>query len=44
MRRRLLTLTLLHAESDLQKLDIDGWEDRATSLFDLEKIIWPATG
>ncbi|AMY00092.1 aminoglycoside 3'-phosphotransferase/choline kinase family protein [Mesorhizobium ciceri] len=42
MRRRLLTLTLLHAESDLRKVDIDGWEDRATSLFDLGDIIWPS--
>ncbi|MEP9398223.1 hypothetical protein [Mesorhizobium sp. KR2-14] len=41
MRRRLLTLTLLHAESDLRKVDIDGWEDRATRLFDLGDIIWP---
>lgn len=44
MRRRLLTLTLLHAESDLRKVDIDGWEDRATRLFDLGDIIWPRAG
>ena len=41
MKRRLLTLTLLHAESDLRKIDIPGWESRATSLFDLEDSIWP---
>lgn len=44
MRRRLLTLTLLHAESDLRKIDIDGWEERATRLFDLGDIIWPRAG
>ncbi|ANH04073.1 phosphotransferase [Shinella sp. HZN7] len=41
MRRRLLTLTFLHAESDLRKIDIDGWQSRATTLFDLGEIIWP---
>lgn len=41
MRRRLLTLTLLHRASDIRKVQIPGWESRAASLFDLENIMWP---
>ncbi|PZU88336.1 MAG: phosphotransferase [Shinella sp.] len=41
MRRRLLTLALLHAESDISKIDIDSWQHRANSLFDLGSISWP---
>ena len=42
MRRRLLTLMLLHRASDLRKIDIDGWEARIGSLADLETVVWPA--
>ena len=42
MRRRLLTLMLLHRASDLRNIDIDGWEDRVESLLDLEDIVWPS--
>ncbi len=41
MRRRLLTLMLLHRASDLRNVHIDGWEDRIANLFELEKIVWP---
>jgi len=41
MRRRLLTLTVLHRASDLRNIDIFGWEDRIENLLDLEDIIWP---
>lgn len=42
LRRRLLTLMVLHQESDLRKLSVPGWQDRASSLFDLENLLWPA--
>ncbi|WP_186418826.1 aminoglycoside 3'-phosphotransferase/choline kinase family protein [Bosea sp. CS1GBMeth4] len=41
MRRRLLTLMVLHRASDLRHIYIEGWEARIGSLFDLENIIWP---
>ncbi|MCJ2091856.1 aminoglycoside 3'-phosphotransferase/choline kinase family protein [Methylobacterium sp. J-072] len=41
MRRRLLTLMLLHRASDLRHIDIDGWEARAGRLVDLENVVWP---
>lgn len=40
MRRRLLTLMLLHRASDLRNVRIDGWEGRVESLFDLENLLW----
>ncbi len=42
MRRRLLTLMLLHRASDLRNVAIDGWESRIDRLSDLEDVIWPA--
>jgi len=42
LRRRLLTLMVLHQESDLRKLTVPDWQDRAASLFDLENLLWPA--
>lgn len=40
--RRLLTLTFLHRASDpLRKIAIPGWQHRAESLVDLEKLLWP---
>jgi hygromycin-B 7''-O-kinase len=42
MRRRLLTLTLLHRASDLRNVRVEGWEARVGRLTDLEDVIWPA--
>ncbi|AWN54575.1 aminoglycoside 3'-phosphotransferase/choline kinase family protein [Methylobacterium sp. 17Sr1-1] len=42
MRRRLLTLMLLHRASDLRNVAIDGWETRVGSLADLETVVWPS--
>lgn len=44
MRRRLLTLTVLHRASDLRNVHIDGWEARISELTDLEEVIWPVEG
>jgi hygromycin-B 7''-O-kinase len=41
MRRRLLTLMVLHRASDLRHIYIEGWEARISKLADLETIIWP---
>ncbi|CAN7684452.1 aminoglycoside phosphotransferase family protein [Bosea sp. LjRoot90] len=41
MRRRLLTLMVLHRASDLRHIYIDGWEARISKLADLETVIWP---
>ncbi|RXT52420.1 phosphotransferase [Bosea sp. Tri-44] len=41
MRRRLLTLMILHRASDLRHIYIDGWEARISKLADLETVIWP---
>ncbi|MGE7472684.1 aminoglycoside phosphotransferase family protein [Bosea sp. NPDC003192] len=41
MRRRLLTLMVLHRASDLRHVYIEGWETRIRKLVDLETIIWP---
>ena len=40
MRRRLLTLILLHRASDLRNVRIAGWEARISTLTDLEDVIW----
>ncbi|SER33351.1 hygromycin-B 7''-O-kinase [Faunimonas pinastri] len=42
LRRRLLTLMVLHRASDLRNVAIDGWQDRVQSLFDLEDLVWPS--
>ena len=41
MRRRLLTLTLLHRASDLRNVHVEGWETRISKLTDLEDLVWP---
>ncbi|MGF3024008.1 aminoglycoside phosphotransferase family protein [Methylobacterium aquaticum] len=41
MRRRLLTLMLLHRASDLRNIWINDWESRVGMLPDLANIIWP---
>lgn len=42
MRRRLLILMALHHASDFRILTIPDWENRISSLFDLEQLIWPS--
>ncbi|CAN7633703.1 aminoglycoside phosphotransferase family protein [Bosea sp. LjRoot237] len=44
MRRRLLTLMVLHRASDLRHIYIEGWEARISKLTDLENVIWPIEG
>jgi hygromycin-B 7''-O-kinase len=40
--RRLLALMFLHRASDpLRHVSIRGWEHRAETLFDLQKMLWP---
>lgn len=41
MRRRLLTLMLLHRASDLRKIAIPGWEDMIDHLQGLQGLVWP---
>lgn len=41
MRRRLLILSLLHAESYIRKIDIEGWQERVETLADLGEVCWP---
>ncbi|TNC47713.1 phosphotransferase [Rubellimicrobium rubrum] len=44
MRRRLLTLMVLHRASDLRNVRIEGWEARISKLTELEDVIWPHEG
>ncbi len=41
MRRRLMTLMVLHRASDLRKIDIAGWASAINRLHDVEDLIWP---
>jgi hygromycin-B 7''-O-kinase len=42
LTRRLLTLMFLHRASDpLRHICIEGWHNRADSLHDLERMLWP---
>lgn len=41
MRRRLVTLMVLHRASDLRGINIDGWATAIDRLHDLEDLIWP---
>jgi hygromycin-B 7''-O-kinase len=42
LRRRLMALALLHRASDLNRqVCIDGWQQRAGDLFELERLLWP---
>ncbi len=42
LTRRLMTLLLLHRFSNLEaQIRIPGWQDRASSLAELERLIWP---
>jgi hygromycin-B 7''-O-kinase len=42
LTRRLLILMLLHRASDpVRHICIDGWQDKADTLTDLERLLWP---
>jgi hygromycin-B 7''-O-kinase len=42
LTRRLMTLALLHRFSDLNRqICIEGWQQRACDLFELERLLWP---
>lgn len=41
LKRRLMTLMLLHAASDLNShICIEGWQDKANDLVELQELIW----
>ena len=43
MKRRLMALMLLHRASDLNShICIEGWQERASDLVELQELIWPA--
>jgi hygromycin-B 7''-O-kinase len=42
LARRLMTLALLHRFSDLNRqICIEGWQQKAGDLFELERLLWP---
>jgi hygromycin-B 7''-O-kinase len=42
LKRRLLTLLLLHRASDpVRHICIDGWQQKAGDLFELQELLWP---
>jgi hygromycin-B 7''-O-kinase len=42
LTRRLMTLALLHRFSDLSRqICIEGWQQKADDLFELERLLWP---
>jgi hygromycin-B 7''-O-kinase len=42
LTRRLMTLALLHRFSDLNRqICIEGWQQMAGDLFELERLLWP---
>jgi hygromycin-B 7''-O-kinase len=42
LTRRLMTLALLHRFSDLNRqICIEGWQQKAADLFELERLLWP---
>ena len=42
MKRRLMALALLHRFSDLNRqICIEGWQQRAADLFELQDLLWP---
>jgi len=43
LKRRLLTLMLLHQASDLNRhICIEGWQSKAATLWQLQELIWPS--
>jgi hygromycin-B 7''-O-kinase len=42
LKRRLMALTLLHRFSDpARQICIEGWQERADNLFELQDLLWP---
>jgi hygromycin-B 7''-O-kinase len=42
LKRRLMALTLLHRFSDpVRQICIEGWQERAGNLFELQELLWP---
>jgi hygromycin-B 7''-O-kinase len=42
LARRLMMLALLHRFSDLNRqICIEGWQQQAGDLFELERLLWP---
>ena len=42
LKRRLMGLMLLHRDSDLNShICLEGWQERATDLVELQDLIWP---
>jgi hygromycin-B 7''-O-kinase len=42
LKRRLMALMLLHRASDLNShICIEGWQERANNLIELQELIWP---
>jgi hygromycin-B 7''-O-kinase len=42
MKRRLMTLMLLHRASDpVSHICIEGWQQKAADLFELQELLWP---
>jgi hygromycin-B 7''-O-kinase len=39
--RRLMTLLLLHRFSNLALIRIEGWQQKAADLYELERLLWP---
>jgi hygromycin-B 7''-O-kinase len=39
--RRLMTLLLLHRFSNLAEIRIEGWQQKAADLYELERLLWP---
>jgi hygromycin-B 7''-O-kinase len=43
LTRRLMALVLLHRFSDLNRqMCIEGWQEQASNLFELERLLWPS--
>ncbi|MGY4628128.1 aminoglycoside phosphotransferase family protein [Bradyrhizobium sp. USDA 4486] len=43
LKRRLMALMLLHRASDLNShICIEGWQDKANNLIELQELIWPS--
>ena len=42
LKRRLMALMLLHRVSDpVRHICIEGWQEQAADLFELQDLIWP---
>ena len=43
LKRRLMALMLLHRASDpVRHISIEGWQERAADLFELQDLLWPS--